>query len=396
MTKKKKIDLVILAGGKGRRIKKYLKNSPKPMLKVNEKYFLNYVLKQACKYNFNNCFILTRYKKKIIFNQYDKKNFNFVNIHCLSEKKEMGTGGALFFLKNKIQDFVLINGDTLFDINFEDLIRSKKKNSIGSIALTKNHKQQSEKLNNISISNNLIFTQKKSKFMNGGIYFFSKKILKIIPNKKISLENEILPELIKKKKINGRLFNNFFLDIGSEKTLISAPKKIIKNFKKPAVFLDRDGVLNYDYGYVYKFKDFKFREGVLKGLQYLTKKNFNIFIVTNQAGIAKKKFTLKQFKDLHIKIKNFMIKKNIYISDLEYSPYHTESKIKKYRKKSATRKPGNLMIKKIMNNWDVNIKKSFMIGDKKTDFQAAKKSNLKFHYAEKNFYKQIIKIINNY
>jgi len=81
---------------------------------------------------------------------------------------------------------------------------------------------------------------------------------------------------------------------------------------------------------------------------------------------------------------------------VQYSPYHPNAKIKKYRKKSLMRKPGNKMIEKIKLNWDINLNKSFMVGDKITDFQAAKKSKIKFFYAENSFYKQIKNIINNY
>ena len=80
--------------------------------------------------------------------------------------------------------------------------------------------------------------------------------------------------------------------------------------KKPAVFLDRDGVVNYDYGYVYKYKDFKLRPGVTKGLKFLTKHNYRIFILTNQSGIARGFFKVKDVELLHkLIIRDF--KKNI-------------------------------------------------------------------------------------
>ena len=75
--------------------------------------------------------------------------------------------------------------------------------------------------------------------------------------------------------------------------------------KKPAIFLDRDGTINYDHGYTYKFSDFKFRPHVLKGLKYLTKKKYLIFIVTNQAGIAKGKFKLSDLLKLNKQLKNY-------------------------------------------------------------------------------------------
>ena len=155
------------------------------------------------------------------------------------------------------------------------------------------------------------------------------------------------------------------------------------------IFLDRDGVINHDSGYVYKKKDFRFRKGVIKGLKYLIKKKYYIFIVTNQAGIAKGMFNENDFKKLHLYLKNNLSKKNIYFNDVQYCPYHPKGKIKIYKKKSSLRKPGNQMIKNILKKWLIDKRKSFMIGDKNSDKDCAKKSNLSFFYADSNFYTQI-------
>jgi len=168
---------------------------------------------------------------------------------------------------------------------------------------------------------------------------------------------------------------------------------LLKEFSKKAVFLDRDGVINYDYGYVHSVENFKIKKGVIKGLRLLTKKNYYIFIVTNQAGIGKKIFSLNAFKKLHIGLKKKFTKNNIFINEVKYSPFHKDAKILKYKKISNFRKPGNLMIKSLFKNWDIQKKKSFMIGDKKSDLLAAKKSNLKFYYVDNDFYKQIKSII---
>ena len=166
--------------------------------------------------------------------------------------------------------------------------------------------------------------------------------------------------------------------------------------KHKAVFLDRDGVINYDYGYVHKFRNFKLRNGVMKGLQYLIKKNYYIFIITNQAGIGKKIYKEDDFIKLHKNINEKFKKNNIFIDDVQFSPFHIKAKIKKYKKNSSLRKPGNKMIENIKLNWDLNLRKSFMLGDKKSDYLAAKKSKLKFYYPKLNFYEQIKSIINNY
>lgn len=162
---------------------------------------------------------------------------------------------------------------------------------------------------------------------------------------------------------------------------------------KPAVFLDRDGVINYDLGYIYKINKFKLRPGVIKGLQLLTKKDYRIFIVTNQSGIAKGYFRVKDLMLLHKQILKKFEKLNINISKISFSPYHPNGIIKKFKKKSATRKPGNKMIKDILKKWPTDLKKSFMIGDRNSDKECAIKSNIYFQFPKKNFYFQIKDIL---
>ena len=178
------------------------------------------------------------------------------------------------------------------------------------------------------------------------------------------------------------------------KKKISNDKFKSKNhIKRPSVFLDRDGTINYDYGYIYKFSQFKFRPRVLKGLKYLTKKKYLIFVVTNQAGIAKGKFKISDLKLLHKKLKKYLKKKNIIIHQIEFCPYHPNGIIKNYKKKTLFRKPGNLMINKIFRKWNIDKKKSFMIGDRNSDKLAAKKSNLYYEFIKKDFYHQVKKIL---
>ena len=135
----KKINLVILAGGRGSRIKSYTNLLPKPLLKFSGISLLRYIINNFTKYNINKVYILCGYKGKLIHNEFHKKIINLVEIICIIEKKPMGTAGSLYSLKKIIKDdFVLINGDTLFDIDLIKLIKSKNKKSIGSIALIKN------------------------------------------------------------------------------------------------------------------------------------------------------------------------------------------------------------------------------------------------------------------
>ncbi len=389
------LNLIILAGGKGSRVKALLKNKPKPMAIFNKKPFVEYLIQNYSKYPFKNIYILGGFKSEQIFKKFEKKKYNCISIKCFKEKKLMGTGGALNIIKRKkTNDFILINGDTFLDVDIQKLIKSCSKNSYGSLTLIKNNSYKSnKKLTTIGLKGKNINYKKKGGLMNGGVYYFKKKIFKYIKNKKISLEDEILPGLIRNKKICGLVVKNSFIDIGTPNNFKRGKKFLLKNFTKPAAFLDRDGVINYDRGYVYNFKDFKFRPGVIEGLKFLKRKGYYVFIITNQAGIGKGLYTENQFLKLHNKLKIKLQKKNIYFDDINFCPYHPNAKIKRYRKVTDLRKPGNLMVKQILNKWHVKTKNSFMIGDKVTDKMCAQKSKLYFEYANKNFYTQIKKIV---
>ena len=102
---------------------------------------------------------------------------------------------------------------------------------------------------------------------------------------------------------------------------------------------------------------------------------------------------IRDSKKLHLYLKRNLSKKNIYFNDVQYCPYHPKGKIEIYRKKSSLRKPGNQMVKNILKIWLVNKRKSFMIGDKNSDKNCAKKSNLFFSFSEGDFYKQIKNIL---
>ena len=396
--KAEKIDLVFLVGGYGTRIKKYLKGKPKPILKFKNYIFLDLLIRNFCRYDINKIYILAGYKGNVIKKKYHRKKINLVDIECIVEKIPLGTAGSLSQLKNKVtNDFIVINGDTYFDIDLSKVIKFPLKNNQIFMSLVNNTNYKSNsKLKSLSLKNKTVRYNIKSNLINAGIYKFKKSFLNIVKRKNISLETDLLPNYIKKKSVKGIFFKNFFLDIGTPKNYFLAQRNLIKHITKPAIFLDRDGTINRDKGYTYKTKDLKFLKGVIKGLKLITKKNFYIFIVTNQAGIAKGYFTIKQFENFQKFMKRKLINQKIFINDIEYSPFHPHGKLKKFKKRSNLRKPGNLMIKKLMTRWPIDSDKSFMIGDKKTDELCAKKSGINFFYAKNDFFSLVRKKINNY
>ena len=394
-----KKDLIILAGGTGSRIKNITKKIPKPLIEINKKPFLDIILRNFARYDFENIYILGGYKGYKILNRYNNKIINFVKIQCFIEKKKLDTWGAVESISNKIKnDFLLVNGDSFLLEDFDYFLDFKDhQNYLIKLMLVKNSSYKSNsKLSNLYLYKNLIQFKKSSNYMNGGIYFIKKKILNNEFKNDSSIENDVIKKLIKRKKVAGKYSNKFFIDIGTYKNLSIAKKEIPKILRRPAVFLDRDGVINHDYGYTHKWKNFKIKKNVLRALKFLNENNILIFIVTNQAGIGKGIFKEEDFFDLHKKFKNYLSKKNIYINDVKFCPYHPDAKIKKYRKRTNFRKPGNLMIKEILKQWDIIKETSIMIGDKNTDLLAAKKSRIYFEYDKNNLHKQLKKFFKRF
>ena len=393
------IDLVILAGGKGTRLGLLTKKIPKPILKIKNFFFLDYILMFYSKYLFKNIVIIAGHNGEKIKIKYDKKIYNLSRIRVIIEKNPKGTAHALYKIKNHISTrFLLINGDSFCDFDLFKIKPHTLKNCLGVMILIKNKTySENKKLSNLKIceKNNISFSQKPPFMMNAGIYFFNKKILNLIKKKK-SLEDELLPELITKKKIKGINHDGFFIDIGIKRNLILAKKILPKKFLKPAVFLDRDGVINEDFGYVSNFKRFKFKKNIITSLKKISNGNFYLFIVTNQSGIARGYFSEKKFLDFQKKINIILQKKKIYIYDTQYCPFHTSGKILKYKKKSILRKPDNGMFKNIEKKFLIDIKNSYLLGDKEIDKKMAKKSHLKFFYADKHVKTITKKIVNNF
>tara|TARA_B100001059_G_C17480985_1_gene401671 strand:- start:27 stop:545 length:519 start_codon:yes stop_codon:yes gene_type:complete len=168
--------------------------------------------------------------------------------------------------------------------------------------------------------------------------------------------------------------------------------------KTKIAFLDRDGVLNsskINGGYVGFIKDFKWIKGAKKTIKYLKLKNYKIVIVTNQSGIARGYFSLKDVYKLHKYISVELKKIGVSIDKIFFCPYHKDGIIKKYKKNSNLRKPKIGMYLKAKKIWNIDKKNSFMVGDQITDMQFAKKAGIKGHFFDQeNLYNFIYKILN--
>lgn len=375
---------VIYVGGLGSRIKKFTRKVPKPLIKINQKPFLEYILKNLSRHGFSEVILLCYYKSKIFFKKYNNKNIYNLKIKCIKEKTPLGTGGALLNAKKYLKEnFLLCNGDTYFDINLNDLClnytKFKKIIYVAIKKIKKNNRYAAFDLNKNRIIS-LDAKKKKYSLINSGNYVVSKKILKYL-KKNCSLENDIFEKLIKKKQIFGKVYNkpsNAFIDIGIYNDLNKSPKFIKKVTYKRALFLDRDGVINKDTGYVHKKKNFIWRKNIFRFIKKYNDKNYYVFVVSNQSGIGREYYTEADLFKLNFWINQQLRRRGANIDEFFFAPFFKNSRLKKYRKGKKFRKPNTGMIEIAKKKWDINMKNSTLIGDQKIDKLTAINAGINF------------------
>ena len=140
---------------------------------------------------------------------------------------------------------------------------------------------------------------------------------------------------------------------------------------KPALFLDRDGVINLDKGYVAKITDFEWVPGASDCIRTFKTRGWHVFVITNQSGIARGFYTQDDMEILHSWMLEELAKQDAYIDKIYSCPYHAEGELVAYRKDSFDRKPKPGMLLQAMSEFSVKREASFLIGDKDTDIQAA-------------------------
>jgi len=136
---------------------------------------------------------------------------------------------------------------------------------------------------------------------------------------------------------------------------------------KKIIFLDRDGTINVDTGYIHEIEKFQFENNAVKGLQELQKKGFEFIVVTNQSGIARGYYTEEDFWKFNDHVISELEKHGIKILKTYFSPFHPEKGVGKYKKDSTCRKPGTGMLEYAEKDFQIDNKNSWIIGDKWAD-----------------------------
>lgn len=158
-------------------------------------------------------------------------------------------------------------------------------------------------------------------------------------------------------------------------------------------FLDRDGVINsnhYNKGYIGSLKYFKWVPGAINTIKFLKEKKYKIVIVSNQSGVARGFFKIKDVRKIHFFIQKKLKNHDVKIDAFYFCPFHKDGIIKKFKKNSSLRKPNIGMFRLAQKRWRICKNTSFMIGDQKSDMQFASKAKIKgYLFNKKNLYKFI-------
>ena len=163
--------------------------------------------------------------------------------------------------------------------------------------------------------------------------------------------------------------------------------------KHKAVFFDRDGVLNVDKAYLYKIDELEWIDGALEAIAYLTQSGYLVFVVTNQSGIARGYYTVAEMEKLHRYMTETAAVSDGKIEKFYYCPHLPEGSVAEYAVDCACRKPKPGLILQALAEYDIDADKSFLIGDKKRDVEAAEAAGIKGYLFAKGNLLDFIKLI---
>ena len=268
----------------------------------------------------------------------------------------------------------MLNGDTLFDFNVLDLaLLQAREGALVGLALREVPevgRYGEVRLDGPKVLGFSEKTGRGSGLVNGGVYAMQREVLSHLPPPPCSLE-ETLAELAAEGLLVGKGYDGFFIDIGLAETLHEADRTVPEWQRKPAVFFDRDGVLNVDHGYVHSADAFEWIEDAPRAIKWLNDQGYLVFVVTNQAGIARGYYTEEDFLAFSGWMNGQLREGAAHLDALYYCPHHPEAGEGSYTRVCDCRKPAPGMLQRALREWPVDLGRSLLVGDKASDLDAA-------------------------
>lgn len=393
------MQLVIIAGGKGTRLG--LKDIPKPMVKIGNKPILEHQVELAKKYGINEIFILSGHLSHVIKDYFGSGEKFGVKIHHITEDFPLGAAGCIKLLETRINDrFMVFCGDVVMDFDIQNFIDfDKSYDSIGTAIVHPNDHPFDSDLYEVDENNKIIKVLSKphdadlvyQNIVNASAYIFSPKIFDYVDKDKFQdFGKDILPKVVEQgETLVAYSTPEYIKDMGTEKRfeevsndfLSGKVARLNKKNPRPAIFLDRDGVICKDMDRNPVAKNFELLEGVAEAIKQINKSDYLAVVVTNQPMIAKGFVTFDDVYNTHKKMETLLGGNGAYLNKIYFCPHHPEKgfngEVKKLKVDCHCRKPKPGMLLQAQKDLNIDLKNSWMIGDKESDMLAGKLAGCK-------------------
>jgi D,D-heptose 1,7-bisphosphate phosphatase len=384
---------VIMAGGKGTRISSIASDMPKPMIKIGGKPVLEHEIECLRDQGFKDLIITVSHLGNIIMDYFGDGSSFDVNIEYYFEKEPLGNAGALFKIKDKLtEDFLLLNADALFNVDFNRFVKFHKKQG-GLVTLfthPNSHPYDSGLIiadENACVKKWLTKEDDRPKYyrnrVNAGLHVISPEALENIEiTPKIDLDRQILKPLSGTGKMFAYDSPEYVKDMGTPDRYESVCRdyrdgkieaKNLKNRQK-AIFLDRDGTINKYIGFLRDIEQFELLPGVSEAIKKINNSGYLAIVVTNQPVIARGDVTYAELDEIHHKMETLLGKDGAYVDAIYYCPHHPdkgfEGEIPELKFECNCRKPKPGMLMKAAKDYNIDLTQSWMIGDGENDIKA--------------------------
>ena len=395
--------VVLMAGGEGTRISELFPNIPKPLIPIEGVPVLEREIISLRDQGFKDIILTIGYMADKIKNYFGDGSKWGVNISYFVEEKPLGNAGALFFL-NIEDDFLLLNADAIFDVDFKRMVKyHKEKGGLVTLFTHPNsHPYDSGLI--ISKENGVVerwLTKEDTRpdiyknRVNAGLHVISSKALKRSginreeigkevngKIKKVDLDRQILKPLCSTGKMFCYDSPEYVKDMGTPERYLSVcddykkgvvQAKNLKN-KQKAIFLDRDGTINKYVGFLRNIDDFELIDGVAEAIRKINESGYLAIVVTNQPVIARGEVSFEELEEIHNKMETLLGKEGAYLDAIYYCPHHPhkgyEGERPELKIDCDCRKPKPGMLLKAATDFNIDLSRSWMVGDGENDIQA--------------------------
>lgn len=368
---------VILVGGLGTRLGALTQGLPKPLTAVGDRPFLSYLLWHARRFGFRRILLLAGHRGEAVRTfAADPRWTEGLDIEVIVEPEPLGTGGALHNALDRLDEqFLLLNGDSIFDFNWLDLHALAVDHHSSQAAVALRYEPDASRYGLVERDGERVVALRerggaKGGAINGGVYLLHRAVAAACPDHS-SFERDVLPKLAREGRLVGRQEQGFFLDIGVPAALEAAQTHVPASLRRGAVFFDRDGVLNVDHGYTYQWDRFEWIERAAEAVKLANDSNLFAFLVTNQSGVARGYYDEVAVHALHKEMQRALRAIGAHLDDVRYCPHHPEAVTPGYASACSWRKPQPGMLLDLVSHWPVDLERSCLIGDNESDLQAA-------------------------